>query len=115
MAQAAGRPEFAGMEEGVAEEAKEEAEDQEEAASSSNFVTLHGRARRRHRQWHVPGWCSGFGASHAVFPSFIGMPEWPAFMVGMDVKDSYAVAALVFDCSSGMCCACFPGCDAHGR
>ena len=34
-----------------------------------------GRARRRHRQWHVPGWFSGFGASHAVFPSSVGRPE----------------------------------------
>ena len=43
------------------------------------------RARRRHRQWHVPGWFSCFGASHAVFPSIVGRPERPSLLVGMHI------------------------------
>ena len=50
-------------------------------------------ARRRHRQWHVPGWFSGFGASHAVFPSIVGRPELPGLMVDVDVKDSFVCHA----------------------
>ena len=38
-------------------------------------------ARRRHGQWHVPGWLSGYGASHGVFPSFVGRPDSPGIMV----------------------------------
>ena len=46
-----------------------------------------GRARRRIRQCYVPGWSCWFSASHAVFPSFVGSPVMPGFMVGMDGKD----------------------------
>ena len=42
-----------------------------------------GRAHRRHRQWQVPRWFSGFDASHAVFPSSVGMPEFPGILAGM--------------------------------
>ena len=63
-------------------------------------TSTRGRARRRHRQSHVLGWYSGFSASHAVYPSFVGRPERPGIMVGKDEKDSYAVTALVFDCTS---------------
>ena len=47
-----------------------------------------GRARRRHRQWQVPRWFLGFDASHAVFPSCVGMPELPSILAGMYLKDS---------------------------
>ena len=52
--------------------------------------STHGRPRRRHRQWHVPGWSPGFGASHAVFPSIVDRPELPGLMVGMDCYMCYA-------------------------
>ena len=59
--------------------------------ASSHYTR--GRTRRRHRQWHVPG-------SLDVFPSFVGRPERPGILVGMEMKDSYAVAALVM-CFAG--------------
>ena len=45
------------------------------------------------RQWHVPGWFSGFGASRAVFPSIVGRPELPGLVVGMDEKDCFTCYA----------------------
>ena len=62
-----------------------------------------GRARRRHRQWHVAGRLGGLVRLHAVFPSFFGRPEWPGFLGGMDEKDSYDMAAPVVESGSGMC------------
>ena len=71
-----------------------------------------GRARRRHRQWHVPGRIGGLVRLHAVFPSFFGRNEWPGFLGGMDEKDSYAMAAPVVEPGSGMCYAGIAGCVA---
>ena len=48
-----------------------------------------GRARRRQRQCYVRGWFCCFSSSLAVSPSFVGMPELPDTMVGMDVMDSF--------------------------
>ena len=42
-------------------------------------------------------------------PSFVGRPKLPSFM-GMDEKDSYAVAAPVVDSGIGMCYAGIAGC-----
>ena len=64
--------------------------------SSSSRSTC-GRPRRRQRQWHAPGWFPGFDASHAVFPSSVGMPEFPGILAGMDQKDSGAL--IVDSCS----------------
>ena len=47
-------------------------------------VPRHGRARRRERQWHAPGWFS------SVWPKFLG------FFVGTDQKDSSTVALVMF-------------------
>ena len=44
-------------------------------------------SRRLHRQWHVPGWFAS---------SFVGRPELPGIMVGVDVKDS-------IPCCAGFC------------
>ena len=70
------------------------------------------RAHRRIRQWHVPGWFAGFGASHAVFPSFFSRPQRPGILVCMDEKDSNAVAAPVFVYINNTCYAGFACCDA---
>ena len=43
---------------------------------SSSSRSTRGRARRRVRQWHAPGWFLGFDASLAGFPSSVGMPEF---------------------------------------
>ena len=67
--------------------------------SSSSRSTC-GRARRRQRQWHAPGWFPRFDASHAVFPSSVGMPEFPGILAGMDQKDS---GPLIVDSCSDMC------------
>ena len=67
--------------------------------SSSSRSTC-GRARRRQRQWHAPGWFPGFDASHAVFPSSVGMPEFSCILAGMHQKDS---GALIVDSCSDMC------------
>ena len=59
------------------------------------------RARRRHRQWHVPGWLSWWYAGHAVFPSFVDRAGCSAtavsFMAGFAV---YAARRAVFLLSS---------------
>ena len=60
---------------------------------TSSHSTL-GHARRRMRQWHVPRWFPGFGASHAVFPSLFRWPERPGVMAGMDQKDSNVANSL---------------------
>ena len=48
------------------------------------------RARRRHRQWHAPGWFSVL----AVFPSYVGRPKLPGIMAGVDPKDCIAFSAV---------------------
>ena len=73
--------------------------------SSSSRSTC-GRARRRQRQWHAPGWFPGFCSSHAVFPSSVGMPEFPGILAGMYLKDS---GVLFVVCGSGMSQAGFAG------
>ena len=65
-----------------------------------------GRAHRRHRQWQVPRWFPGFDASHAVFPSSVGMPELPGIFAGMYLKDS---GVLFVVSGSGMFQAGFAG------
>ena len=65
-----------------------------------------GRAHRRQRQWQVPCWFLGFDASHAVFPSSVGMPELPGILAGMYLKDS---GALFVVSGSGMSQAGFAG------
>ena len=50
---------------------------------TSSSRSTHGRARRRHRQWHAPCWFSVL----AVFPSYVGRPELPGIIVGLDQKD----------------------------
>ena len=92
-----------------------------------------GRVRRRQRQWHVPGWFPGFGASHAVFSSIVGRPDLPDLLVGMDgaprvmfpsvvarprmlcimagtdQKDSsLRASAWITSSSSACCCSCKP-------
>ena len=44
----------------------------------TSSLSSHGRARRRHRQWHVPGW----------FSPFVGRPGLPGILAGMDQKDN---------------------------
>ena len=46
----------------------------------SQGVSSRGRARRRHRQWHVPGW--------SVFLSVDDCPQMLSIMAVMDQKDS---------------------------
>ena len=76
---------------------------------TSSHLTLR-RAHRRERQWSVHGWFCCFGASHAVFPSFVGRTQLQGIMDGMDQNDS-THRALVLDSGSGICqagFACFP-------
>ena len=47
---------------------------------TSSSRSTPGRARRRHRQWHAPGW---FSSVLALFPSYIGRPKLPGIIVGM--------------------------------
>ena len=90
MAQAeAGKPQFAHLELLTKRRRKKKKRRKRRLPRTSSHSTR-GRARRRHRPWHVPGWYSGFGASRAVFPSFVGRPELPGIVVGMEEKDSYA-------------------------
>ena len=65
-----------------------------------------GRAHRRQRQWQVPRWFPGFDASHAVFPSSVGMPELPGILAGVYLKDS---GVLFVVSGSGMSQAGFAG------
>ena len=53
---------------------------------TSSSRSTPGRARRRHRQWHVPGW---FSSVLAVFPSYVGRPKLLGIIVGMDHNDSF--------------------------
>ena len=64
-----------------------------------------GRARRRLRQWHVPGWLAGYDAIHAVFPLFVDRPEMLGIMAVMEQRGFHA---LVVVSGSGMwfCVAC---------
>ena len=60
-----------------------------------------GRARRRQRQWL--GCIAGFPGDvtpRAVFPSSVGMSEFPGILAGMDHKDS---GALIVGSCSYMC------------
>ena len=56
-------------------------------------------ARRRHRQWHVPGWLSGYDAIHAVFPLVRCSASWPVC--------TRRTVALIVDSCSDMCKARF--------
>ena len=79
---------------------------------TSSSRSTPGRARRRHRQWHAPGW---FSSVLAVFPSYVGRPKLLGVIVGLDQYYSLlrarhrqwqwhvqVVAALVDDYGSGM-------------
>ena len=75
---------------------------------ASSHPTLR-RAHRRQRQWYVHGWLCCFGASHAVFLSFVCRTQLLGIMDGMDQNDR-THRALVVDCGSGICkagCASF--------
>ena len=49
---------------------------------TSSSRSTPGRARRRHQQWHAPGW---FSSVLAVFPSYVGRPKLSGFIVGLDL------------------------------
>ena len=72
---------------------------------ASSHLTLR-RAHRRQRQWSVHGWFCCFGASLAVFPSFVGRTQLLGIMDGVDQNDR-THRALVVDFGSGICKAGF--------
>ena len=68
---------------------------------TSSHLTLR-RALRPQQQWYVHGWFCCFGASRAVFPSFVGRSQLPGIMDDMDQNGS-SLRALVFDSGTSIC------------